>query len=160
MRIIVMSDTHGNYSALESIIMRNTDADRFIHLGDGERELDRFIVSHEIISQKIIHVAGNCDYLSFSQDVFTLPVMEHKIFAAHGHQFGVKSSLERLKAIARSNGCDIVLYGHTHERFQSYEDGMWIMNPGSAACPRDGNRPSFGHIDISPAGVVTNITDV
>lgn len=160
MRIIVISDTHGNFSALENVIMRNTDADWIIHLGDGERELDRFIVSHPILTPKIIHVAGNCDYNSFSHDVFVLPVMDHKILATHGHTFGVKSSLVPLRKTAIANGCDIVLYGHSHARFQSYEDGMWIMNPGSASCPRDGNRPSFGHIDISPAGVVTNIVDI
>ena len=36
MRIVVLSDTHGNYFNLESIILRNTDADWRIHLGDGE----------------------------------------------------------------------------------------------------------------------------
>ena len=55
MRIIVMSDSHGSYSAIESIIARNTDADWIFHLGDGERELDRYITSHPMIAQKIIH---------------------------------------------------------------------------------------------------------
>ncbi len=39
MRIIVMSDTHGNFSAIEKIIEKNISADMFIHLGDGERSL-------------------------------------------------------------------------------------------------------------------------
>lgn len=160
MRIVVMSDTHGNYRALESIIMRNTDADWIFHLGDGERELDRFIRGHEVLAPKIIHVAGNCDFRSLSHEVFTLPVMEHKILATHGHMFGVNGSLDKLKKTALSNGCDIILYGHTHARFQSFEDGLYILNPGSASQPRDGSKPSFGHIDISPAGVVCNIADV
>lgn len=160
MRIIAISDSHGNYTALESIILRNTDADWIFHLGDGERELDRFITSHQVLATKIIHVAGNCDYHSLSHDVFTLPVMEHKILATHGHIYGVNYSLDRLKNLARTNGCDIILYGHTHVRYQSYEDGLYIMNPGSASIPRDGSKPSFGHIDISPAGVVMNIANV
>lgn len=160
MRIVVMSDTHGNYRALESIILRNTDADWIFHLGDGERELDRFVLGHEVLAPKIIHVAGNCDYNSLSHEVFTLPVMEHKILATHGHAFGVNGSLERLKQTALTNGCDIILYGHTHVRFQSFENGLYILNPGSASMPRDGSKPSFGHIDISPSGVVLNIADV
>ena len=40
MRIIVFSDTHGNYSAMHKIFKRNGDADLFIFLGDGERDLD------------------------------------------------------------------------------------------------------------------------
>lgn len=57
--------------------------------------------------------------------------------AVHGHKYGVKRSLETLKAAARKKGADILLYGHTHERFCSYEDGLYIMNPGSTSCPRD-----------------------
>ena len=36
MRIVVLSDTHGNYRALESVIMRNTDADWIIQLFSEE----------------------------------------------------------------------------------------------------------------------------
>ncbi len=160
MRIIVISDTHGSYSALENVLLRNTDADWFIHLGDGERELDRFISSHPMLERKIIHVAGNCDYNSMSHNQFILPVTDGKIFATHGHHYGVKSSIEPLKKTALMNGCNIVLYGHTHERFMKYENGLYIMNPGSASCPRDGRNPSFGHIDISPAGIVMNIAEI
>ncbi|MCI7805035.1 MAG: metallophosphoesterase family protein, partial [Oscillospiraceae bacterium] len=64
------------------------------------------------------------------------------------------------KAKARSMGADIALYGHTHERFCAYEDGLYIMNPGSTSCPRDGRKPSFGIIDVSPSGIMTNIIDL
>lgn len=160
MRIIVLSDTHGNYSALENILTRNADADWFIHLGDGETELKKFSISNPVFERRIIHVAGNCDYNSMSHDDFILPLTSCKIFATHGHHYGVKSSLESLKKTALLNGCNIALYGHTHSRFMKYENGLYIMNPGSASYPRDGNNPSFGHIDISPAGIVMNITDV
>lgn len=160
MRIIVISDTHSDYKALERVFMRNTDADWFIHLGDGERELDKFVTSHPELAQKVIHVAGNCDYDSLSPDIFTLPVLDHKILATHGHRYGVRTSLERLKMIARDNGCNIILYGHTHCRFSNYDGEFYLMNPGSASCPRDGKPPSFGNIDISEEGILLNIADV
>ncbi|MDE6797574.1 MAG: metallophosphoesterase [Ruminococcus sp.] len=160
MRIIVISDTHGNFSNLENIFLRNADADWFIHLGDGERELDRFIIENPIYERKIIHVAGNCDYHSFSHDDFILPADYCKIFATHGHKHHVKMSLEPLKAVATENDCNIILYGHTHTRFMYQKDGLYIMNPGSASCPRDGYPASFGTIDISHYGVVMNIADV
>ena len=160
MRIVVLSDTHGNSYALESVILRNTDADWIFHLGDGERELDNFLLSHQKLAQKIIHVAGNCDFDSLSQEIFILPVYEHRILATHGHLYGVSSSLDKLRELALTNNCDIVLFGHTHVKYQSYENGIYYLNPGSASIPRDGSKPSFGHIDISPAGVVTNIADV
>ena len=161
MRIVVISDTHGNSFALENVIMRNTDADWIIHLGDGEHELDNFILSHQKLAPKIIHVAGNCDFDSLSDEFFILPAMEHKIFITHGHLYGVGGSLEKLKTLALTNGCDIILFGHTHVRYQSYENGLYILNPGSASIPRDGLKPSFGHIDLTPEGdVVTNIVNV
>lgn len=46
MRIIVFSDTHGNYSAMHKIFKRNGDADLFIFLGDGERDLDSLRVQY------------------------------------------------------------------------------------------------------------------
>lgn len=160
MRIIVISDTHGNYSALESVFSRNSDADWFFHLGDGERDLDRFLTENPAYTERAVHVCGNCDLCSLSPGFFILPVPGHRIFASHGHIFGVKSGIERIKNAARQNECDIVLYGHTHVRLCRYEDGMYIMNPGSASCPHDGTKPSFGHIDISDAGVVMNIASV
>ena len=72
----------------------------------------------------------------------------------------VKSSVEPLKKIAREKGANILLYGHTHARFNEYDNGLYTMNPGSVSCPRDGNRPSFGIIDIAKNGIVTNIVDL
>lgn len=160
MRIIVISDTHGNKKAIESAFLRNSDADMFIHLGDGERELDSFILDHNEFSQKIIHVAGNCDWGSLSPGFVIIPAAGHKILASHGHIYAVKNSLEIMKRNAKENGCDIMLYGHTHVRFNKFEDGLFIMNPGSGNIPHDGMPPSFGHIDISAAGVVMNIVDI
>ena len=160
MRIVVLSDTHGNSYALESVILRNTDADWIFHLGDGERELDNFLLSHQKLAPKIIHVAGNCDFDSLSQEVFVLPVMEHKILATHGHLYGVGSSLDRLTALAQTNGCDIVLFGHTHMKYESYENWIYYLNPGSASLPKDGLPPSCAFIDITPYGINCMLIDL
>ena len=158
MRIIVISDTHGDYRALEKIIERNLGADRFIHLGDGERELNEIVVRYPQLD--ILHVAGNCDFASLSPTVLVFGAGEYKILAVHGHNQGVKGSLASLTSLALRNGADIVLFGHTHARAQSYEDGMHFLNPGSAAVPRDGKRPSYGFIDITKAGIVTQIVEL
>lgn len=160
MKIIVISDTHGCYRALESVFLRVPDADWYIHLGDGERDLDQFILSHSEYTEKVIHVAGNCDTGSLSPAFFVLPLPGHTLFVSHGHHYGVKSGLDTIKNVAKGHGCDIVLYGHTHIRYNKYEDGVYIMNPGSAGSPHDGKRASFGLIDISDKGVLLNITDV
>lgn len=160
MRIIVISDTHGSLQSIESVFLRNKDADLFIHLGDGERDLDNFLVEHMDYTDKTVHVCGNCDFGSLSPGFVVLPVYGHKIFATHGHLYAAKNGLEILKRNAKENDCDILLYGHTHIRYNKYEDGLYILNPGSAGCPHDNTNPSFGHIDISYAGIVTNIADI
>ena len=43
MKIIVMSDSHNNYFALNKIV-QDFYADLYIHLGDGERELNRCLL--------------------------------------------------------------------------------------------------------------------
>ena len=83
-----------------------------------------------------------------------------RLFCSHGHRYGVKSGTEMLRSIARDNNCDAALYGHTHERYIACEDGIDIMNPGSCSCPRDGNKPSYGYIDITENGIFMNIIEV
>lgn len=160
MRIIVMSDSHNNSSAIEKIVQIHHGADLFIHLGDGEKDVNAVILRHPELSEKFVHVSGNCDFGSLSPSVYTLTVGKHKLYASHGHLQDVKYTLDNIRKIAAANGCDIVLYGHTHNRFMQFEDGMYIMNPGSVSCPHDGNKPSYGLIDIEDAGVVTNIADL
>lgn len=161
MRIVVISDTHRIYSALDRIISKVPDADLYIHLGDGEDDVDQALLNYPQLASKFYHVAGNCDPNSLSLSELTLMLEGgHKLLAVHGHRYGVKSTLEPLKRSAREQNCDILLYGHTHSRYNSYEDGLYIMNPGSAALPKDGNKPSFGLIAVSDKGVLMNITDV
>ncbi len=158
MKIIVMSDSHGNLRSLSHVI-DDFHADMYIHLGDGERELNTYCLTHP--DKNIYHVSGNCDYMSLSPDeLLTSPDDKNVIFAVHGHLHNVKYSLEVLKDMARRNGANIVLYGHTHARHNEYDDGMYIINPGSVSIPRDGNKPSFAVIELLPNGIITNIVDL
>ena len=36
-----------------------------------------------------------------------------------------------------------------------YDDGLYVMNPGSPSQPR-GSKPGYGIVDITTAGVVCN----
>lgn len=159
MKIIVMSDSHGNKAALDRIFERTAETgDVFIHLGDGERELDR--IRGEYPTLDIRHVAGNCDYGSMSPNADIVMAGDVKILFTHGHMYGVKYGTETIRSIARDRGCHVVLFGHTHCRYESYEDGIYILNPGSCSMPRDFNKPSFGTVSITPQGIITNITEL
>ena len=153
-----MSDSHGSMSQLEQIVNSNKEADMFIHLGDGEREVAALRLRYPDMDLR--SVRGNCDFGRESPDFLVVEAGKNRIFCSHGHRYGVKGGTEMLRSIARDNNCNAALFGHSHERYISCEDGIDIMNPGSCSCPRDGNKPSYGYIDVTDNGIFFNITDV
>ena len=40
------------------------------------------------------------------------------------------------------------------------EDGIWLFNPGSASCPRNSTVPTYGAVDLTESGILTNIIPV
>lgn len=158
MKILVISDSHTYSGNIFKVLQRVTDIDMLIHLGDGEREFKSIKEMYPKI--KMYYVAGNCDYNSSSPNELVIPVdFNLKIFATHGHRYYVKYSLEAIKSSAIENRCSIVLFGHTHKRLEKYEDGLYILNPGSISCPRDEKKPSYGIIEITKSGIITNVAD-
>lgn len=159
MRVIALSDTHGNFRNMREIFRRcGNSADAFIFLGDGERDLDRIRACCP--GKTILNVAGNCDYGSMTPDNDIFNAGPAKIFFTHGHNWGVKSSVDRLFYKAKEIGADIVLFGHTHCRYYEYCEGIHILNPGSAGCPRDGMPPSYAFIDITDSGIFCSHVDL
>lgn len=158
MRIVVISDSHGSSFSVEKIIVRNSSAEIFIHLGDGEREISSLKMKYPHLD--IRHVAGNCDINSSSPMVHVIDTKFARILCTHGHRYGVKSSLDTLRSIAIDNECSVALFGHTHERYNSYHENIYFMNPGSCSSPRDGKGPSYGYIDLTNAGIVTNVVNL
>lgn len=158
MRIIVVSDTHGNYARWEKIINTHKQADVFIHLGDGAAEFKH--AQKKFKDKKFVFVAGNCD-ASAGNTAATVIMREcsKTIFATHGHKYGVKSDLCELLKTAGDENADIILYGHTHKKFTNYINGVFVLNPGSLGLPKDG-KPSYGLVDITDAGIVINTKEV
>ena len=159
MRIVVMSDSHGDFAQAEKIVRKNLGhCDMFIHLGDGERDVDRLRTAYPNLD--IRHVKGNCDYGDESPSAAVVTAGGVRIFCTHGHRYNVKSGLDILCENARNNDCRIALFGHTHSRLETVYGGIFVLNPGSCACPRDGNKPSFGTIEIVSGKIVTGIFEV
>lgn len=154
MRIVVFSDSHRNFFALQSIVFAQPKAALFLHLGDGEREFED-LQTH--FPDKLMRgVCGNCDWSSCSKVSDLITCEGKRIFFTHGHIYGVKIGLGELVQTARNFRADVVLFGHTHHAYTAYENGLHLMNPGSVTSPAEG-RPSYGIVDITPAGIVTSI---
>ena len=47
----------------------------------------------------------------------------------------MKRGLNALCQAAKEKGCDIALYGHTHDSLITQMDGVTLINPGSARYP-------------------------
>lgn len=158
MRILVVSDTHGNAQALRQAVLAQPRAGAVVHLGDGMREAQD--VADEFAQLPFYLVRGNCDWGAVGGNV---PVTRletlggKRIFCTHGHAYEVKFGLYRAVMAARENRADVLLYGHTHQAFTDYEDGLYILNPGSLS---RGGRPSYGLLDITPQGIVPHIVEV
>lgn len=151
-KIVVFSDLHGREDRARALVARHPDADAYLFLGDGLRDLPE--------TAGIAAVRGNCDF--YAGDVPNERLLrfgEYTVMMMHGHTHSVKSGTERAIRYAAERGANILLYGHTHlpeERYlpEGYElegyrlpGAMWIMNPGSLGEPRDG-KPSYGLLQI------------
>ncbi len=145
MLIAVVSDTHGNKNIIlkirQEIKKRNIKG--IIHLGDNIEDIQKIV---EGLDCKFYGVRGNCD-LSNYPDELIISIKNKKFFITHGHKYGVKMGLNNIFYKGRELGVDAVLFGHTHVKMASQEEGMWIINPGSPSLPKDG-IPSIAFIEI------------
>lgn len=151
MRILVISDSHGNTRVIDKILASQPDAKYVFFLGDCVSDIEDFDLLYT--DKKFCVVSGNCDYFSTLPSVGLENVNSVRILYTHGHNFGVKGSVERLKNTAVENCCQIVLYGHTHIANIVYDDGIYIVNRGSCSRPREG-APSYAVIDITDKGIM------
>lgn len=152
MKILVVSDTHGQNRNLETVVNRIKPIDMLIHLGDVEGS--EYLVD-KIGECPAYIVRGNCDMNGKLPGEIVLPVEGHTIFMTHGHRYMVGYGTERLEEAARAREADIVLYGHTHVPFLKQTDGMTVLNPGSLSRPRqEDHRCSYAMIEIDRDGQV------
>ena len=128
-KIIVVSDSHGNMNGIDALRALIAENDFVIHLGDGVQDLRAIRAEYP---EKAYFCAGNCDFFAGYPTEGTLDIEGVRIFYCHGHRYGVKNGLEALASVAKSRGCEIALYGHTHEAKISQIDGVTLINPGTA----------------------------
>lgn len=159
MKLLIASDIHGSLSAARHVVDRfeKEQADYLIFLGDamyhGPRNpLPDAYHPAEVaellntIKDRIIAVRGNCDsevdqmLLDFpmTADYQTIPLAGYLLFATHGHLF------EPANIPASVSRGDIFAFGHIHlPVLEMSEAGILVLNPGSAALPKEGHPPTY-----------------
>lgn len=146
MRILVVSDSHGDVFALRCAMEAQPKACMMIHLGDGERDMDAAAGAQS--GMKTVQVKGNADFGSLHPYNCVEIVEGKRIYCTHGHWEKVKYGDYELLNAAKDAGADLALFGHTHTPAKDYVDGIHLFNPGSIS---DGN---YGVVDITGAGIV------
>ena len=123
MKIIIVSDSHGNKKSFERIIDESLP-DILIFCGDGFSDIP------SDFSGKIYAVRGNTDNV-YAENEINLCISEINIFITHGEGYSVKSGLEYLRLRAKALRADVVFFGHTHEQIYLNLGGIRLINPGS-----------------------------
>lgn len=136
--ILVISDTHGNLSLLDSVLSANIECEIIIHLGDNYDDLDNFSIMLE--GKKIYKVPGifHPDYLNGKlPPEQIIEVNDKKILMVHS-----KNDI--------SKNADIYLFGHTHEwEVRNNRKGVFL-NPGHLRMTKDRGRiASYALLGIS-----------
>ncbi len=133
MKIVILSDTHGNLNGFINVILKHKDADLFLHLGDGASEY--FKIKSLYKNVPMFMVKGNCDFEDLPrQKSFNFDGI--KMFACHGDAFNVKQGLDEYIQFAKKFKYNIIAFGHTHKRFIQKDENLCIINPGSLTLPR------------------------
>ena len=152
MKILVVSDTHRKDDNLKLVLSEECPLDMLIHLGDAEGS-EHFIPDWVNPECRMEMVLGNNDFFSRLDREREIDIAGHKAFITHGHYYGVSMGPEGLVDEAKSRGCDIAMYGHTHRPFLDVIDGVTVLNPGSLSYPRqEGLRPSYMIIHVDADG--------
>ncbi len=129
MKLLIVSDTHGDLRALRRAVEREADAAAVIFLGDGLRDAEA--LQNERPALRLYSVRGNCDMASFASASALAPFGGVLFYYTHGHLYGVKSGLTELAEAADARGAQSALFGHTHRQTLEKRGGVVLFNPGA-----------------------------
>ncbi len=153
MKIAVLSDSHNSIKFAPFLeIAKNYDA--IIHCGDGSRDRGDL---ESLFEKKFYGVKGNCDFSGTEELFFELS--GKKILVTHGHLYGVKTDLSRLRYKAEQLNADLVLYGHSHIPSIDFYDGRIFVNPGSLTMPNREYKPTYCEIVINDGKIIPTLKE-
>lgn len=150
MKLLIMSDTHGDAEVIERVRSYYPEADAVVHCGDSELPYD-----HQAL-KGIERVRGNCDRGTAFPEEKVFQVGDTTVFATHGHLFNVKSTILSLTYRAKELGADICCFGHSHVLGAEMINDTLFINPGSLLKPRGLKEKTFVVVDIEKDSYVMN----
>ena len=151
MRILVVSDTHGTTAALRRAILAQPKAEVVIHLGDGEEELLR--AKRAFPEKMFLAVRGNCDFGSDLPLTGEFTAQGVKIF--YTHRPLLRGEIRPVHLCLRRPG-----EGRAGGPVRPHpQRSGGLRRRAVSAKPRLFNswEATYGTVDITPQGIVTNI---
>ncbi len=150
MKIVVVSDTHGNSVSLSKIINDESPFNFLFHCGDGIDDIERVNIKPDI---RVLGVSGNMDAYSSSRFAShaVSDIDGRRFLILHGNIERAHDDLLGVLMAGRERGADIVVFGHTHRPFLSDADRPILFNPGPALNGQygiitiDENAMNFAH---------------
>jgi len=143
-RVLLVSDTHGNTRPLISAKDEIGAVDAVFHMGDLGPDAGDLGLA---FNAPVYAVRGNCDNRYECKDMpdeRVVPLDGFRFLLTHGH---LARSEYTLLLKAEEQRCAAVFFGHTHCQYMTSENGILLVNPGSATRPRDG-APGYGILEI------------
>ena len=151
MKILIVSDIHGNYLNMKNVLDNEVNFDYMFLLGDilsGPNiegyDPDKLAELLNEYSNKIFYVRGNCDVsrmdlLDFymEKDYLLLPIDNIKFFLTHGHMY-TEYHLPYLE-----DDFDVYMQGHTHVPVMKEVKNKIYLNPGSITLPKGFSNKSY-----------------
>ena len=67
------------------------------------------------------------------------------------------TTLSRVRATFAPGEVDVVVFGHSHQPFCTFEEGRWLINPGSPSDKRQQLTYSFGVLTIADGRIQPQI---
>jgi putative phosphoesterase len=147
--ILVISDSHGDITALSAVLAwaKDKDLDTAVFLGDGAGDL-AFASARTVFSLPWHTVRGNGDYdFSIPESIVMEVPPSQKIFLSHGNRLRVRDGKRVIADAARSTGATAALFGHTHIPYCATVDNIFLLNPGSIGRPRSDSGPTFAVLE-------------
>lgn len=153
MRILLLSDTHGDSDRVLKISEKLTGIDLVLHCGDYQH--DAFMLE-DTLGIPVISVKGNCDG-NTREDKEIVETPYGKILLTHGNWESVDFKYDNLLYMAEEKDCFAVCFGHTHVAFAEEIGGIHLINPGSLTEPRDGSGGTYAILRCTEDDFCANI---
>ena len=132
MNILLVSDDHGFAgfeTAFNNAVREYGQIHAVLHAGDTQKDNEDYY--NDICDGVLfVSVRGNNDFNDAPMER-KLKLGGKSILLTHGHRYNVYFGIQSICSAAMEKQCDIVVYGHTHQRNHQKGEDLEVINPGS-----------------------------